>query len=111
MIKLSLLTFLTSSFASSAYVVGYLNKPDYGMQNKFLTNLITRVAKLPSSTDNPGNFTFTFQSFDSVSNLQSCLDSKVCTASLDYEQNIKSSNPTSLVKQPLPVLTDKVMYV
>ena len=64
-IKQCLLTFLGFKFASSTYVVGYLNQPDYGMQNKFLTNLVARISK-STSYDNPSNFTFTFQSFTTV---------------------------------------------
>jgi len=77
------------------------------MQNKFLTDLVTRLSR-NATTVNP---TFTFQSFEKAADLQTCLNSRVCTAALDYEQQIKSSSQASLFKQPLPALTDKVLYV
>jgi len=81
------------------------------MQNKFLANLFKRVAQNSTYAENPNNFTFSFQSFTKVQDLQNCLDSKVCTLSLDYEQQIVSSSKAPLTMQPLPILTDKVMYV
>ena len=70
---------------------------------------MTRASRLNSTT--ASNLTFTYQPFLTAKDLQDCVDTKLCTAALDYSQQIKSSSSSNLTKQTLPVLTDKVVYI
>lgn len=68
-ILLYLLTKYCWAATSQPIVVGYLNLPIYGMQNKFIYNLMTsvstsgQVSRTAVPVGQPKNLTFIFQSF------------------------------------------------
>ena len=87
--------------------IAYLPENRYNLQNDFVSNLLARI-------ENEGDFQFQLVSYQSLAEIEACLQDGTCVAAIDYEYNGKGDvqledSVTNSERIPLSILDDPVL--